>query len=384
MAVIAVVLTFSLVFTAYWKGLLGLGKTEEPGPMMGGGGGMPPPPIVGLPTVSTTTLSGAAPQTTGSGDGDYKDAAAAESRFDGPSAIAVGPGGSIFVTDARNHRIRIVATDGTSSTAAGAGPSSATLGAFADGPAKDARLWNPSGVTVTPDGAVWFTDTGNHRVRRLRGGTVRTVAGGDTPRDRLGLQDGGFADGGGTQARFRYPTGIASLADGSVLVVDTGNCRLRKVAPDGTTTTVADLAKVKAQSPCGVAVLPDGTALVVDPAAEAIFSVAPTGEVALLPGINKDAPIWRRPTGIAANAEGTVYVADTGSHCIMRLVPGGAPQNIAGMVEIDNPGPGYANGTGDMSTFAAPCGIAIAGAGTLYIADYGNNCVRKVVLGPGT
>jgi len=372
-----VVLTFAVVLTSYWKGLLGKNPAAPGGPMAGGGG-MPPPPITGLASVTVSTLTGPAARTPEAGDGGLADGNARAARLDGPSALAMAASGALYVTDTRNHRLRAVAPDGSVTTLAGSGPIASAMGAFADGPAATARLWNPSGLAVRSDGAVCFTDTGNHRLRTLTAGRVRTLAGGNTRLDRLGLPDGAFANGPGKVARFRYPTGLAALPGGALLVVDTGNKLLRKVLPDGTTSTAANLASAGAQSPCGIAVLPDGRVLITDPAAEAVFQVA-AGQVSVLPGINRDAPIWIQPTGIAADAAGNVYIADTGSHCIMQLTPGGEPTVLAGVVDVVRPAAGYTNGTGDAANFAAPCAIAVGPAGELYVADFGNNCVRKIV-----
>lgn len=377
-AVAAIVIMCALVLTMYWKGLLG-GKGEAEGPPMGGGGaGMPPPPITGLPTVTVTTPAGPTPSPTRGPAAGFADATGPAAQFDGPAAVAAGPAGQVFVADGRNHRIRVMAPGGAVTTVAGAGPTGTLLGAHADGVAAQARLWNPAGLAVTPDGSVYFTDAGNHRVRRLSGGRVTTVAGGDTPVDSLGLPDGAFADGPGTTARFRYPTGICALPSGGLAVVDTGNRRLRRVAPDGTTTTLADLGAAGLQSPCGIAAAPDGTLIVADPATESLVRVTPVGQVQPVGGIDRNSPIWVRPTGVAVGTDGTIYVADTGSHCVMRILPGGAPEVLAGTVEIDAPAPGHQDGTGDSARFAAPCCLALGPGGALYVADFGNDVIRVI------
>lgn len=376
-----VVLTFLAVLTGYWKGLL---RDKEGGGTgeMAGGGAMPPPPLVGLPGVQVSTVAGPAPQVAGALDISHRDGFGNDARFDGPSGIAIARDGSLLVSDARNHRLRRIGPDGQVKTLAGSGPVSTVTGAHVDGPATGARFWCPVGLGETPDGAVVLADAGNHRVRRLSGGTVTTLSGGDTPEDSLGLPSGALADGPGAVARFAYPTDVAVMPEGSVLVVDTGNRRVRRVAPDGSTSTYADLSAAGAREPCGIALNASGVAFVADPAAQAIFEVQPGGGVSRLPG-PVPSPIWIRPTGVAVAPSGVLYVTDTGSHCLMRVPPGGAPQLIAGVVSVDAPGPGYGNGQGDTAKFSAPCDIAIGPDGALYIADFGNNCVRKVVIPPG-
>ena len=378
---IVVTVAFSAVFAIYWKGLLGK-PDGKAGPMKGGGGGAPPPPLVGLRNVTVTTLAGPLPRTGHASEGGWVDAQGPAARFDGPSAVAALATGELWVTDSRNHRLRRIGPDGTVATLAGSGPGSATVGACVDGAADAARLWNPSGVVASPGGNVYFTDTGNHRVRSLVGGQVRLLAGGDTPLDAFGLPAGSLQDGPGATARFRYPVGIALRSDGVLLVVDTGNRRVRAIAPDGTTSTFADLASAGAKSPCGIALAPDGRVLIADPAAREIFVIAPDRTVAPLAGVRKGDPFWGAPTGVAVSPQGVIYVADTGSHSILRINPGAAPQLLAGTVALPVASPGFVDGAGDKAQFAVPSGIAIDAAGALYVADYGNNAIRKLLIGP--
>jgi glucose/arabinose dehydrogenase len=137
---------------------------------------------------------------------------------------------------------------------------------FRDGLAERARFSEPFGVAVGPDGTIYVADAGEaHRVRRLTpDGQVSTLAGGDR----------GFADGPGQTARFSTPSGLALAPDGTLFVADTGNNAIRRVAPDGSVTTIAGGGiagdadgmgrEARFNGPIGVAVDRKGRVLVAD------------------------------------------------------------------------------------------------------------------------
>lgn len=362
---LVVVIACSTVLVAYWRGLVREGKKAEKGKMKGGGA-MPPPPLTGLSTVNVTTLAG-------NGEAGLQDGKGSAARFDGPSAVAAGPGGVVYVCDSRNHRLRQVTAAGEVTTLAGSGPHGTVVGGFRDGPAATARLWNPSGIVALPDGTLYFTDTGNHRVRFLKAGLVGTLAGGETPPDEAGIPTGGFAEGPGPTARFRFPTGLCRSPDGSLLVVDTGNRKLRKVTREGAVTTVADLGAAGAQAPLGVAVGPDGF-YVTDPGSARVFVVRGTA-VTVLPD-TPAAPTWKLPTGIAFGTQ--LYLADAGAHCLLTK-PQGAPVLLAGVVPVQAPWATFIDGAGDKCGFACPSALALSpDSSALYVADYGNCAIRVV------
>jgi len=150
------------------------------------------------------------------------------------TGIAVAPDGSLLVSQTEGgERVRRIATDGTISTVAG----TLQFCAFAGdgGPATAARLCNPEGVAVALDGSVLIADAGNHRVRRVDPqGIITTIA---------GVGTGGFAGDGGpaTAAQVSFPMDIAVAPDGSLFVASHSATvgRVRRIAPDGTISTYA-------------------------------------------------------------------------------------------------------------------------------------------------
>ncbi len=186
----------------------------------------------------------------GSGSPGYADGEGAAARFDSPSGIAAGADGTLFVADTHNHRVRAIDPSGRVTTLAGCGPDGAEAGGrFRDGAGAEACFDRPSGVAVGPDGTVYVSDPGNHRIRAItRAGVVRTWA---------GSGEWGRADGDRLAATFASPRGLAVAPDGALLVADWGAGAVRRVTAAGVTTVARDL-----ENPLAVAVLPDGRAFV--------------------------------------------------------------------------------------------------------------------------
>lgn len=154
--------------------------------------------------------SGAVTPLAGAWDGKgYSDGVAAEARFSTPYGLALA-GGALVVADHDNHRLRRVGLDGTVSTLAGEG----TAG-FADGAIGSARFNQPQGLAAAANGDLYVTDAGNFRVRRVRGGSVETIA---------GSGQAGYADADDRLAAQLYGLeGLCALPDGSAVFVADGN-----------------------------------------------------------------------------------------------------------------------------------------------------------------
>lgn len=153
---------------------------------------------------------------------------ATQAMFDGCGGLAVGPDGSLYVAEI-NRRVRRIAPDGIITTVAGGGSSSPGDG----GLATRAFLSNPLDVAVSRDGSLYIADFGNHRIRRVGpDGIITTVAGNGTQ---------GFSGDGWLAhlAQINSPRGVEIDAQGGILIADSGNQRIRRVAPDGTITTIA-------------------------------------------------------------------------------------------------------------------------------------------------
>ena len=137
--------------------------------------------------------------------------------------------GNLYIADTANNVVRRVDSNGVISNFAGTG----TAGSSGDGSAATgAQLNGPQGLAVDSAGNLYIADTQNHRVRKVTGGTISTVAGSGTA---------GFAGDGGAagSAQLNLPFGVAVDAAGNLYIAEFGNNRVRKVAAGGTISTLA-------------------------------------------------------------------------------------------------------------------------------------------------
>jgi len=160
-----------------------------------------------------------------SGDGGP----AAKAQLSLPCAVAAAPDGAVYICDSGNNRVRWVRPDGVIETLAGTGPGSGTAGAgYAGdgGPVEKAKLFAPMDVEVTPEGDLLISDSGNHRVRLVSQGMIRTVAGTGVPgKDR----EKGLA----LSATLNTPQKLAVGKDGTFYIADRANSVVRAVDSKG-------------------------------------------------------------------------------------------------------------------------------------------------------
>jgi streptogramin lyase len=271
-----------------------------------------------------------------------------------------------------------------------------TAGSSGDGgPATAATLNHPVEVAVTADGGYLIADESNHAIRRVSPtGTITTVAGTLATPGSSG--DGGPA----TAATLKFPTGVATTADGSLLIADQLNHAIRRVSPTGTITTVAGTLTAPGSSgdggpataaklnlPFGVAVTPDGGFLISDASNHAIRRVSPAGTITTVAGTLTSqgssgdggpatAAKLNDPTGVAVTADGGFLISDTNNHAIRRVSPAGTITTVAGTLTTPNFG-----GDGGPATAAKlnlPFRVAVTADGGFLIADEGNHAVRRV------
>jgi sugar lactone lactonase YvrE len=304
----------------------------------------PPPPLVGVVTLGAgPSLKGGYHEPFGvaaDGDGNlyFSDGAAgciyrfATKRAGGdpelttiaegletPSALAMDGAGNLIVANTGAHTIVRIdpATKAVSLVAGVAGRSGAS-----NGGANEARFNGPIGVAVGKDGSIFVADTYNDRIRVIApNGQVRTVAGGNEP---------GFVDGNNVEAQFDTPCGIAVAADGALIVADTGNRRIRRVAPDGQVTTIAGmgeagdgtLPEAAFNEPIAVATRDDHSFYVADAAGSIrVVRLKSNDKDQHLEKVELPAEQFNRPTGLAVLPGDELAIAESGSGLIRAMVP---------------------------------------------------------------
>jgi hypothetical protein len=387
------------------------------------------------------------------GQQGYDDGIAAAARFNQPTGVATDPAGNLYVTDTGNNAIRkIVIATATVSTFAGSGDHAPTTwsypyfarpdsivydgmgnlvvaesGNFAlrkievatgainflagwegrsgydDGSGAGASFCSPNGVASDGGGRVFVADSCAETIRQVivATGAVTTLAG--SP-GRPGRDDGA-----GGAARFSYPTGVWSDGAGAVYVADSGNWSLRRLdVASGAVSTLVGWNGVVGQVDCTLAAdgllfpagitgdglgnlfISDSHRTVTEFGKQSIRQVViATGAITTLAGPvgstgcadgTGSAARFQSPQGVASDGMGNLFVADYNQHTIRKIVIAtGAVSTLAGSPARL----GSADGIGAAATFYGPVGVASDGAGNVFVTEYYNLTVRQIVVATG-
>ncbi|MCO4762094.1 MAG: hypothetical protein KC502_11355 [Myxococcales bacterium] len=293
-----------------------------------------------------------------------------------PRGITAHPAGGVIVADGHNHRIRRVDANGVVTTVAGS-----TAG-YINAKGAAAKFYYPSDVAVNAKGVIYVADLSNQRIRKIdSAGNVTLLAG----------SGAGFKDGKGASARFYHPHGVAVTAGDIVYVADSYNNRIRRITPDGVVVTLAGSTKgyangkgaaAKFNYPIDVTVAADGSVVVADYNNNRIRRITPDGVASLIAGSGTagyldgapGAARFNRPWGVTTTPDGRIYVADRYNYRLRKIAANGLVSRLAGT------GSGSFSDGDAITTarFREPWGITVAKNGDVLTGDYYNHRIRRI------
>lgn len=317
----------------------------------------------------------------GEGVSGFAEGTGTAARFNNPEGVAVDSKGNIIVADRSNHRIRKISPEGVVTTVAGTGSSGRV-----DGAAATARFNSPWKVAVDKNDNIIVADRSNHCIRKIStDGIVTTIAGNGSS---------GNADGLGSAARFNYPQDVEVDANDNIYVTDYNNHRICKITPAGMVTTLAgstagykDGTGTEAQfnGATGLVLDKEGNLLIADRNNNRIRKVTPAGVVTTLAGNGTNAVVdgelldasFSGPYGICIDAAGNIFTADLGGHSIRKITIYGEVLTIGG-----NGSGSFAEGSIPANIrFNQPTDVEVDSEGRVYVADLGNQRIRRLVPG---
>jgi sugar lactone lactonase YvrE len=335
--------------------------------------------VVKFTTSATlSAVTGSVTTFAGNTTGGYADGTGTGAQFNNPIGIAVDAQGNIYVSDSFNNRIRMITPGGVVTTLAGNG-----VAGYADGDAASAQFYGPQGLAVDAQGNVFVADYGNNVIRKITAaGVVSTVAGNTTA---------GYVDGAATTvAEFNSPAGVAVDKQGNLYVADHNNNMIRKVTSAGVVSTIAGTktagyvngtvntttgAYASFNGPNGIIVDAAGNIFVADLGNSAIREITPAAVVTTIAGGPGQSALLGYPAGLALDTQGNFFITDESGR-IVELTAAKVLYNLAGTSNVN----GFADGSGISAQFNAPQGIGVDASGNIYVADFNNNRIRKVVV----
>ena len=292
-------------------------------------------------------------------------------RFNLPTDVAVDSSNNLYVADTNNCTIRKITPAAAVSTLAGLASPGHT-----NGTGSAARFDFPQGVAVDTKGKIYVADSVESAIRKITPtAVVSTFAG------KPGTS--GYVDATGTAARFAFPRWLTVGALDNVYVGDTFNFVVRKITPSAVVSSVVTNPANGAGEVRGVAIDSSGNIYTADLPHHTIRKITPDGTATIFAGLNDtpgsangigSAARFNFPSGLAVDGAGNVYVADSGNNTIRKITPAAKVTTFAGSAGLF----GSADGTGTAARFNAPFGVDVDHTGNVFVTDTGNNTIRKI------
>ena len=327
------------------------------------------------------------------GQAGHQDGTGGGAIFNDPMGLIRDAQGNLYVCDARNHVIRKISPAGIVTTLAGTPGAEGAL----DGIGSAARLRFPTDITISPTGDLYVTDSGNHCIRKVTpNGTVTTLAGNLGSADDV-TQDYGSTytvvapqlDGKGSAARFNGPSGIAYAPSGLLYVSDTGNQIIRRVAMDGTVTTLAGMPGVwgsangsgttaRFNTPMGMCIGGEGNIYIADSNNHVIRCMTPQGAVTTYSGCTTEHGCqsgdrlearYCAPSDITPHPDGGFIICESFGNSLFRMKEDGTVSMYAGG-QGSQPSP---------NTLSNPSAAVCDEFGNVYVADTFNQEIRLII-----
>jgi len=305
-------------------------------------------------------------------------------KLNGAQGVTVDSAGNLYINDTGNSVVDKVDTAGNMTLWAGVVGSNGGN----DGQGTNAHFNQPAGgIAVDSAGNVYVTDTQTKTIRKIdTARNVTTIAG------TVGVL--GSSDGQGTNAQFNTPAGLVLGSGGNIYVADTGNNTIRKIDPAFNVTTVAGQPNVPGttdgqganalfNSPSCLAMDSAGNLYVTDSKNDTIRKIDTAFNVTTIAGQAGVAgatdaqglfAAFSNPYGIAVDKAGNLYVGDYNNQAIRKIDTAYNVTTIAGVLDIK----GSTDGNGTSAFFNGPRGVTVDSAGNLYVADSGNDTIRKI------
>lgn len=332
--------------------------------------------------------------TTIAGDGSaVTDGSAISAAIGYPDGLATDAAGNLYVADPDYSLVRVISSAGAIHTIAGMAIGGQPIYGYTGdgGPAVSAQLFSPSSVARDSNNYTYIADEGNQRIRRIdQNGVITTIAGAA----HFG-GDGGPA----LNALMDLPEDVVTDANGNIYFSDTFNNRVRRITTNGIISTIAgtgvcaytgDHGLATAATLCrpqGLVFDATGNLYVADSINSVVREIGLNGFISTFAGTGDysstgngglaTSATLEYPFGLAIDAAGAIYISDQDAN-VVRKVSQAIINNFAGNGAAGSTGDG---GLATSASLNAPNLLATDAAGNVYIADTGNNRVRKVASG---